>query len=439
LLIDKSEEHIGGDCLNYGCVPSKALIHIARKVHSARSVAEFGITANGDVDVARVMNYVQEKQSVIREHENADHFRKLGMTVELGEARFTGQHSVAVNGTEYTARNIVLATGSRPRTLTLTGLETATTYTNETVFTMQKLPRRFVFIGGGPISMELGQVFAFLGSKVTIVHSGERILEKEDAEVGTFMEQQLRAQGIEFVFSASPQKVEGDELVIATKDKGEVRVGFDALFIGIGRVLNIEGLDLEKAGIQLTEDKRKIIVNEYLQTTNPRIWTVGDVAGNYQFTHAAEEHAKVVINNMLNPFKKKFNAHMAWVTYTQPEIATFGRSHEELQKANVAHTVSTLSLSEDDRAIVDGAEGFIKVNIGTSGVILGGTLVAPNAGEIVAELILAENKKLTARDLFNRVAPYPTASRIIRKVMGQYEARRLKPWVQKLLTLLFRR
>ncbi|NBV77251.1 NAD(P)/FAD-dependent oxidoreductase [bacterium] len=437
VLIDRSDEHIGGDCLNYGCVPSKALIHVAREVRAARSVSDFGLNVVGQVDIARIMQYVRDRQNIIREHEHAEYFRSKGIIVELGEASFTGERAVSINGTKYTAKNIVLATGSRPRPLLLPGFETLPVYTNETIFSMTQLPKRFVFVGGGPISIELGQAFSFLGSEVTIVHSGSRILEKEAPEVSVFMEKQLREQGVSFVFDAKPLKVEGGDMAIQTKN-GEKRIHCDAVFVGIGRVLNTENLDLEKAGIEKTADGSRLIIDEYLRTTNKRVWAVGDIAGNYQFTHAAEEHAKVVINNVINPLKKKFQTHMAWVTYTSPEVATFSRSHNELEKTGTMHEVVTVPLSEDDRAIIDSAEGFISLSIGARGRIFGGTLVAPNAGEIVGELILAESQGLSAIDLFNRVAPYPTASRIIRKAVGKHEGNRLTEWTKTILKILYR-
>ncbi len=435
LLVDKSDAHIGGDCLNYGCVPSKALIHVAREVRAARGVSAFGVTTSGDIDVQKVMQYVREKQEILRTHENADHFRKLGMTVVLGEAKFSGPRSVMVENVEYHTRHIVLATGSRPRHLSLPGL-TVPVFTTETIFSIATLPKHFVFIGGGPISLELGQAFSYLGSKVTIVHTGERILEKEDTAVSAYMREQLERDGVRFVFKAESQHVQDGELVVKTP-QGEERMTCDAVFVGIGRELNIEGLQLEKAGIALTSQGKKIEVNEYLQTTNPHVWTVGDVAGNYQFTHAAEEHAKVVIRNMFSPLKTKFQARMAWVTYTQPEVATFGTSRADLEKAQTAFEVISVPLSDDDRGIVDSAPGFVQLHVGNGGRILGGTLVAPHAGEMVGELVLADYKKLTTADIFARVSPYPTASRVLRKAAGIYEAKKLTPFVQKILRVLF--
>lgn len=438
LLIDKSEANIGGDCLNYGCVPSKALIHVAREIYAGKQSEAFGLTVDGEVDLKQVLQYVKEKQDVFREHESVEYFRKIGMTVVIGEARFQGKRSLTVNGVEYIGKKIVIATGSRPRKFELPGTDGVPVYTNETVFDMTALPQKFVFVGGGPISLELGQAFSMLGSEVTIVHGGTKLLEKEDPDVGTFMKAELEAMGVRVLLSARPIRYENGTLIVMTP-QGETVLPADALFSGIGRVLNIEDLALDKAGINLTPDGSKILVDSYLRTTNENAYTVGDVAGGLQFTHAAELHARLILRNFFSPFKKKLDTDsFGWVTYTTPEVATFGLAPSEFTKRSIAFETISSSLEEDDRAIVDGSRGFIKLFIGKNGMLLGGTLVAPQAGEIVGELLLAKSKNLTITDLFNRVAPYPTASRIIRRVASQHEAKKLTPGIQRLLHVLYR-
>lgn len=484
LLIDKKEENIGGDCLNFGCIPSKALIHIAREVYAGKKAEKFGFStpaflvpafpasgflASGfpvsvssedlpekAIDIKKVMMYVKEKQAIIRIHENSEHFLSIGMTVLLGTATFSGQRCVMVNGKEYHGKKIIIATGSRPRKLELEGIDNIKVYTNETVFDMETLPPRFVFIGGGPISLEMGQAFAMLGSKVTIIHAGKYLLEKEDPAAGEFMERELTSMGIEFILNAKPLRfvqrsnsingvgtVDGrdreyeGELVVETPT-GEKHIKADALFAGIGRVLNIENLELAKAGIQLEPNTKKIIVDDYLRTTNHHVYTIGDVAGGLMFTHAAELHASTIISNFFKPFKKKINTDsFGWVTYTSPEVATFGLSAENLKKRQIKYEEVMTPLSEDDRAIVDESRGFLKLFVGPHGKLLGGTLIAPQAGEIIGELLLAKSKGLTIGDLFNRVAPYPTAARIIRKTAGQYQSKKLTSKVKRLLRLIW--
>lgn len=441
LLVDKKEENFGGDCLNYGCIPSKALIHVAREVYACKNAEKFGISIQGSLDIKKVMTYIKEKQAIIRAHENSEHFRSIGMTVVLGTATFNGPNCIMVNDREYRSKKIILATGSRPRKLELDGIEHTKVYTNETVFDMEILPQRFVFIGGGPISIELGQAFAMLGSKVTIIHTGKYLLEKEDPDVGAFMEKELTSMGIELILNTKLLKFEqgenGGELVVVN-ESGEKRVGADALFAGIGRVLNIENLELGRADIQLTPDSKRIMVDEYLRTTNHNVYTVGDVAGGLMFTHAAELHASTVISNFFKPFRKKINTDsFGWVTYTTPEVATFGLGAEVLKKRQIQYEEVYSSLAEDDRAIVDGSQGFIKLFVDSNGKLLGGTLIAPQAGEIVGELLLAKSKGLTMADLFNRVAPYPTAARIIRKAAGLYQSKKLTSRAKRLLKLIW--
>jgi len=437
LLIDKSDKNIGGDCLNFGCVPSKALIHVAREIYAGKKSEKFGRNISGNIDIKKVMDYVREKQEIIRVHENAEHFRKIGMTVELGMAKFTGKDSVSVDSKEFFAKKIIIATGSRPRTFELEGLDKVPVYTNETIFDIETLPNNLVFVGGGPISLELGQAFTMLGSNVTIVHGGTKLLEKEDLEVGVFMKNELESMGIKIILNSRPKKFENGELVVTTPT-GEMRVPTDAIFAGIGRVLNIENLDLENAGVDLSEDKSKIFVDKYLRTTNKNILTVGDIAGGLMFTHAAELHAGVIISNFFSPLKKKLNTDsFGWVTYTSPEIATFGLGKVELEKRKIDFQEIESSLDEDDRAIVDSSRGFLKVFVGKKGKVLGGTLVAPQAGEIVGELILAQTKGLTLADLFNRVAPYPTAARIIKRVASKYQANKLTEKAKKILRFLW--
>lgn len=438
LLIDKNEENIGGDCLNFGCVPSKALIHVARLVKSAREAEAFGIKTEGNIDIQKVLASVREKQATFRRHESADYFRSIGMTVVLGEARFVDSETVHVGDASYRADRIVLATGSRPRELELPGDNSVPIYTNESVFNLEELPKNFVFIGGGPISVELGQAFSALGSQVTIIHSGPHILAKEDKEVSLFMEAELRKSGIEILLHSKSDALSEKELLVSNENGEKRRLPCDALFSGIGRVLNIDGLDLEKAGIVLTPDGERLQVDEYLRTTNKKVFVVGDVAGQHMFTHAAEVHAGVVIANFFRPFKKRLQAdNMAWVTYTSPEIATFGRSEDFLKQEMVYYESISLPIQEDDRGIIEGSSGFIKILVGKKGRILGGTLVAPQAGEIIGELILAEAKKMTVNDLFSRIAPYPTASRIIRKAAGVHLSKKLTPRLRRLLHFLY--
>lgn len=444
LLIDKSDAHIGGDCLNTGCVPSKSLIHVARMIHEARAAAPFGLSTAGDIDLAKVMAYVKERQDIIRAHENAEHFRALGMDVVLGEASFTSRDTVRVGDTVYRGKKIILATGSRPRELSIPGVEDTRShlFTNETIFSLTTLPRRLVVIGAGPIGIELGQAFAFLGSEVHIVANESAILPREDADTAKVLAEQLARDGITFHFNATTLRFEnGSNLIIQnTKTNTETALPFDAALVSIGRVLNTEGLGLDAAGI--TVEKGRIVVDAYLRTSNKHVLVCGDVAGQHQFTHVAELHAACIIRNLVTPFfKKKLSTDgMAWVTYTTPEIATYGLSTAELTKRGIPYTVLSSSFVEDDRAITDNAQdSHTKMYIHKrTKCILGGTMVAPSAGELVQELILAQSQGLGIDALFGKVYPYPTASRINKRLVAQEKKKSLTPLVQKLLRTLYR-
>ncbi len=441
LLIDKSNAHIGGDCLNFGCVPSKALIHVARTVREAQRATRFGLTVSGEVDWQKVRSYIQQKQDIIRTHENADWFRSKGMSVVLGKASFVSKNTVAVNEVAYQGKKIVLATGSRPRVLEGKGIEQVTrVLNNENVFTMETLPQSLLVLGGGPIGIEIAQALSYLGSKVTVVDPGTQILSKEDRDIADVLQGQMKNEGVQFLLEHTLKEFTSPtEAVFMTNDGIEVRVTFDAVFIGIGRVLNIEGLELEKAGIEIDE-KGKLVVDAYLSTTNKNVFACGDVAGNYQFTHAAEMHASVILKNFFSPFKKKFNGDsISWTTYTTPEIATFGVQETELKKRNIAYIVLVSDFNEDDRAITDEYQyGKAKLFITEKGKVLGGTLVAPHAGELIQELVLAQTNGLSVRSLFNKTYAYPTASRINKRLVSSYFASKLTATTNTLLRFLYR-
>ena len=447
LLIDKSDEHIGGDCLNTGCVPSKALIHVARLHKGAKDVTKFGARLGGSIDLAKVMNHVHGAQNIIREHESADYFRGKGMDVVLGEASFDGKDMVRVNDERYRGKKIIIATGSRPRTLSIPGVEevaqSGRLYTNENIFGMQSLPKRLLVIGAGPIGIELGQAFAHLGSEVSIVTNDEKILPREDSTQASILFERLKEDGVAFHFSKNTLRFEkGDTLIVADKNTGnEEKVYFDAVLVSIGRVLNTETLALEKAGVAVDE-RGKIKVDSYLRTTNKNILVCGDVAGQHQFTHAAELHAGVIIKNILTPFfKKKLSTDaLSWVTYTTPELATYGQNETQLKERGIPYRALESSFADDDRAITDDARyGNAKMFVhAKTKQILGGTMIAPNAGELIQELILATGSKLNTGAIFNKIYPYPTASRINKKLVADGERERLTPSVKKLMRLLYK-
>jgi pyruvate/2-oxoglutarate dehydrogenase complex dihydrolipoamide dehydrogenase (E3) component len=445
LLIDKSDNHIGGDCLNSGCVPSKALIHIANQVHEARLSKRFYKNNENLVsdilDINKVTNYIKDKQDFIREEENPDYLKNKGIDYVSGTAKFLDSNSVSVLDTDgittkYQAKNVVLSTGSRPRKLNIENDKSVDEYNNENIFEIKNLPKEFVFIGGGPINCELGQAFSRLGSKVTILNTGNRILEKESVEASNILEKQFIDEGIKIINNIKIEKIENKK-AFYTINSTSNSIICDAVFVGIGRELNIENLDLEKADIKLNENKTKLIVDEYLRTSNKNIYAVGDVAGNYQFTHAAEMHAKTIIKNLLSPFKTKFDAsNIAWVTYTTPEIATFGVD-EKLAVENKLDIIQK-TFNHDDRAIVDeNQNGLMRLFINKEGEIKGGSVIAKNAGEISQELVLAMSNNINLGKIFNKVYPYPTASRVNKQLAGEWVSKKLTPKNISILRLLY--
>lgn len=441
LLVDKSDKNIGGDCLNHGCVPSKSLIHVAREVMVAGSVSQYGVIATGEVDLSLVMKSVQEKIETIREHENAGYFRKLGIDVVLGTAQFIGEREVTVEGVSYQGKKVILATGSRPRALTIEGGEDAHVITSDDVFTLTTLPKKLVVIGVGPIGIELGQAFSMLGSRVTFVGSESRILPREKEEFAEVLHNNMKQQGAIFMFNSEVIRIENNTMLIV-KDKNtqeEFSVFFDTILVAIGRELNVENLGLENAAILV--EHGKIVVNEYLQTTNKNVYLSGDIAGGYQFTHAAELHAQVLLHNFFSPFKKKLTYDtFSWVTYTTPELAAFGLSEEVLTKRGIRYKKLETSFTDDDRSITSGVTyGKSEVYVdSTSKIILGGTMVADNAGELVQELILAMEAKTPIIKIFTKIYPYPTATRINKKVIGEYFKKRFSESQKKILRLLYK-
>ncbi len=444
MMVSRTAEEIGGECLNDGCVPSKALIHVSRIVHNANSAAKFGLNVSGNADIKKVLQYVYSKQNIIREHENETWLKEQGIEVVLGTATFSGKDSIDINGKNYYAKKIVIATGSKPVKLRVPGVEQILYYDNENIFHIEQLPARLLMVGGGPIGIEISQAFQRLGSRVTIIDSGNNILMHDDESVTGILLDQLKSEGIKFIFNSSVEKFTSpNEAIIAQRGGDSLSVQFDAVFVGIGRELHFEKLRLENAGIELKD--HKILVDAKLRTTNKNVFVCGDAAGNLQFSHAAEQHGRLLINNFLSPFKNKLNNdHMSWVTFTDPEVATFGLNEKQLQKRKISFRKIESSFEDDDRAVVDSSRyGRLILFINEKGFlrkqkILGGTMVAPNAGELIQELILANKQGLSINAIFNKIYPYPVASRINQKVIVQYKQEGLTDSIKKLLQWAFK-
>lgn len=443
LLIDKSEEAIGGDCLNFGCVPSKALIHAARQVAAAKEAGSFGLNVEGVADLAKAMQYVRNSQASVRRHENKEFFEKMGMDVAIGAACFETTNSIRVGDNVYQAKKIVLATGSRPRKLDTPGLESVPVYTNETIFNLEALPENLLVVGGGPIGCELGQAFSMLGSKVTILQSAPRLLPNERPEISDILIKQFEKGGIDARVNSRLLRFEGDVTAIAQSGGEEIVIPCNAVLAAIGRELVLDPLKLEKGGVEVRDGR--IVLDDKLRTANRNVFVCGDLAGGLMFSHAAELHVRLLLNNLFSPFTKKLDtSHFSWVTFTTPEVATFGRQADQLDKEGVSHITLEHDFEHDDRATTDDYQYgklflyLSKGNLFRGGQkILGGTMIAPGAGELIQELILANTSGLSASDIFNKIYPYPTGSRVNQMAIVDYQETRLSPLLQKVLRGLY--
>jgi pyruvate/2-oxoglutarate dehydrogenase complex dihydrolipoamide dehydrogenase (E3) component len=444
LMIAKSDKDIGGDCLNDGCVPSKALIHVSRIIHNAKQSMEFGLNITGKADIKKAIAYVYQRQEIIRSHENSKWLNEQGIDVALGEAKFAGKNKVEVNRNIYTGKNIVIATGSKPRKLNVPGIENVQYFDNDNIFYADSLPEKILVIGGGPIGIEIAQALRRFGKEVTVVHHSSMILEHDDERVASVLLKQLEQEGIRFLFNAEVEKFNSaTEALIKLKDGKKEHLLFDAIFVGIGRELQLESLQLQNAGIDVKN--HKIVLNEYLQTTNKHVFACGDVAGDLVFSHAAEFHARILINNFLSPLKKKLNNdYLSWVTFTDPEIATFGLNERQLKDRHIKYERLEQDFKEDDRAVIDNYQyGKIILYISTGNIfkkekILGGTMVAPHAGELIQELILANTERLSVNTIFNKIYPYPVASRINQNIISKHKEKRLTDNLKKLLKVAYK-
>jgi pyruvate/2-oxoglutarate dehydrogenase complex dihydrolipoamide dehydrogenase (E3) component len=393
------------------------------------------------------MDYVEERQNMIREHENKEFLEKEGLEVVIGKARFIGPQQVAVNGNAYTARKIVIATGSRPRELKIPDVDQVQVYNNERIWDLRRLPGRLLVIGGGPNGVELAQAMQRLGSRVSVVSRGKQILEHEGPAIAGVLYQCLQQEGINFYMGYEPESFPTATTLRIKSTGGEaLELSFDAIYTGIGRELDFKELDPEKAGIA-TDQHGKVILNDYLQSTNKNVFVSGDAAGSLMFSHGAELHTRLLVNNFFSPVKKKLSyQHFSWVTFTDPEVAHFGLDEQQLKEKGIRYEHWETDFALDDRAVIGDYRDsrmilFVERNRlpGRKHKVLGGAMVAPGAGEICQELILANKMKLGVEDLFNKVYPYPVASRISQLLIAEhYEKDKLTSLAKKALKLAFR-
>jgi pyruvate/2-oxoglutarate dehydrogenase complex dihydrolipoamide dehydrogenase (E3) component len=444
-LIEKSL--MGGDCLNVGCVPSKCVIRSSRAAAEMRDAAPFGIQPPVAIaiDFAAVMQRMRKIRAGISHHDSAERFRNLGIDVFLGNAQFVSREAIAVNGSPLRFKKAVIATGARATRPNIPGLAEAGYLTNETVFSLTECPKRLAVIGGGPIGCELAQAFHRLGSQVTLLHKHGHLLDREDADAAEIIQQHFLLENLHLILDCTLEQVETTNAgkVIHYRQNGAIQtVVVDEILVGAGRTPNVDGLNLEVVGVEY-DARRGVVVNDYLQTTNSQIYAAGDICMNWKFTHAADAAARIVIKNALfSPLglgrSKLSSLVMPWVTYTDPEIAHVGLYQQDAEAKGLETNTIKIPFSSVDRALADGeTDGFVKiVHKRGSDQILGATIVARHAGEMISEITLAIVAKQGLSTLSGVIHPYPTQAEAIKKAADAYRRTLLTPRTQSLLKLL---
>ncbi len=438
------ERHLmGGDCLNVGCVPSKAVIRAARAAAAVRDAGAFGVhvPAGVTIDFGQAMERMRRLRASIAPHDSVQRFSDLGIDVFIGEGRFVDAHTVEVAGERLAFKKAVIATGARAAAPPIPGLEQISYLTNETVFSLTELPKRLAVIGAGPIGCEMAQAFARFGAEVFLVETMHGILPREDADASGIVLESMKKDGVTLLCC-------GKELKLAAADGGKVRLtveshgnGYDEvadqLLVAVGRAPNVENLGLEAAGVAFT--KKGVEVNDRLQTANPDIYAAGDICSPYQFTHAADFMARIVIRNALFFGRAKVDAlTIPWCTYTEPEIAHVGLYEKQAQEQNIEIDTFTRELSDVDRAILEGhTNGLVRVHVrkGTDKIV-GATIVASNAGDMISEITLAMTHKLGLKQIADTIHPYPTQAEAVRQIGDAHNRTRLTPFTRSLFSKL---
>ncbi len=436
------ERHLmGGDCLNVGCVPSKSIIRSSRVFAELRDAASLGwrVPPGAEADFGAVMERMRRIRARISPHDSVARYRdEKGIDVFLGSARFTGESTLDVDGTSLRFKKAVIATGARAARLPIPGLVECGALTNETVFNLTTQPRRLAVIGAGPIGAELAQAFCRLGSEVTLLEVMDHILGREDPDAAAMVQAALVRDGVHLRLACQIERVErqGDEKVVHIAADGSQTLVVDEVLVGVGRTPNTEGLGLDAAGVN--HGAQGVTVDDALQTSNPRIYAAGDVCMAWKFTHAAEDAARIAVQNALFPGRRRLSTlTMPWCTYTDPEVAHVGVYEHQAVEQGVEVTTYTQRWDDVDRAITDGDEdGFVRIHTRTgSDEILGATIVARHAGEMISEITLAMVGGLGLGTLANVIHPYPTQADAVRRAAFQYSVTRVTPLVKRLLAL----
>lgn len=445
-LIEK--ESLGGDCLRYGCVPTKRLLYSAKVASLVRRAGEFGIEG-GDVkvDFYRVMEGMREVQRKIGENDDPGRFRKMGVEVIFGEGRFLDPRTFEINGEKLSGRRFIIATGSAPVMLPIPGLKESGALTNETALKLGRLPQTMAILGAGPIGIEFAQVFSRLGSKVTVIEKAGQILPREDRELSDILQKILEAEGIKIEVCTEIKDVKGGgnkKALFARCPTGEKVYYADEIMMAIGRSPNVDGLNLEAAGVEY--DKRKgIKADKTLRTSQKHIYACGDVTGQYAFTHVAEYHAGIALSNALFPIiKRKVDYRVVpWTTFADPELARVGLTEDEAKGKYGEGSIRVYRhhFKDVDRAVIEGeGHGIIKLVCGRKSRILGAHILGPYGGELIHEYVLAMRENIPVTRISRTIHVYPTVAQALKRAADQYYKEKLfSGWFPKLARFLIRK
>jgi pyruvate/2-oxoglutarate dehydrogenase complex dihydrolipoamide dehydrogenase (E3) component len=425
LLIEKEKE-LGGDCLHFGCVPSKTLIRTAQAYHTMKHAQTFGLPGVDlpPVDFAKVSERIRSVIATIQEHDSEERFCSLGAKVEFGAPSFSDDHAVRLNGREISAKNWVIATGSSPDSPPLEGLNKTPYITNKEIFYLDRLPESMIILGAGPIAIEMAQAFRRLGTKVHVVQRSGQILTKEDKDMADEVMEVLASEGVAFHLNTSVLGIEdlGNEREVLLKDKeGSTRsVKAEKLLVAMGRDSNIRGLNLEGAGVAF--DRKGVKVDERMRTSQKHIYAAGDVTGKFLFTHAAGYEGGIVVANAIFHLPRKADyTFLPWCTYTDPELASIGMNEKAAKEAGIDYTIFMEPFSGNDRSLAEGERvGKIKMLLDKKEKLLGVQILGPQAGELLSEWVAVLNGKVKLSTLASAVHPYPTLGEINKRVAGNY-------------------
>ena len=446
LMVER--EKLGGDCTWTGCVPSKTLLKAAKVVHQARTASRYGLTdTEMEVDFQGVMEHVRSvRQEVYEDADAPEIFEDMGIDVRHGTAHFVDGHTVAIRGADgnrqqVTGRFIVIATGASAFIPPIDGIDQVPVLTNEDLFDLEKLPDRLAIVGGGPIGTEMAQAFSRLGSEVTVIDMADGILQNDDPELSGRLREILEDEGVRYVLNAQVQGVtasNGTVAVAAEQDGSSVTVEADRLLLATGRTANVDGLNLDAAGIETS--RRGITVDDRCRTNQKHIYAVGDVTGRYQFTHMSGHMAKVAVTNAILKMPSTIDSdHVPWVTYTEPELAHVGARESDLEESDVSHRTYRFPFSKLDRAITEGeTEGLIKVHVkDLTGKILGASVLGAHAGELITSFAIAMRNGVTLRNIGDTIHPYPAWGEGVRRVADQWYVQKQSPAITRALKTVF--